>query len=126
MALVGARMTLEQLRAQNAWQCVRHGVDKDYVNVAKALPALIMNSGLLQVMAFLQQKESVHRKVAASLRIWLWSRKTGRQQTMEDPGFERFMDSLMAETPSGFQALTAEALAWLKWLRQLAAAAQER
>jgi CRISPR-associated protein Cmr5 len=32
------------------------------------------------------------------------------------------MDHLIKATPAEFQAVTAEAFAWLKWLRQFAAA----
>jgi CRISPR-associated protein Cmr5 len=110
------------LRAESAWRCVSNGVPKDYVNVAKALPALIMNSGLLQVLAFLHAKEEVHRQVARSLRTWLWSRVKGGGSNSADPGFEPFMDHLIKATPAEFQAVTAEAFAWLKWLRQFAAA----
>jgi CRISPR-associated protein Cmr5 len=101
---------------------VSDGVKKEYVNVAKALPALIMNSGLLQVLAFLNAKEEVHRRVASSLRRWLWSRLKGGEVSLTDPGFGPFMDHLIKATPAEFQAVTAEAFAWLKWLRQFAAA----
>ena len=50
------KLTLEQQRAQDAWKKADEGIGrhgKDYVNDAKGLPALIMNSGLMQVMAFL-------------------------------------------------------------------------
>ena len=51
--------TLEQKRAQHAGDKAREGIrnhGKDYVNDAKGLPALIMNRGLMQVMAFLHEK----------------------------------------------------------------------
>lgn len=122
MTRINLTLTLEQLRAQSAWRCVSKGVQKEYVNVAKALPALIMNSGLLQVLAFLNAKEEVHRRVASSLRTWLWSRMKGGDANSADPGFGLFMDHLIKAPPSEFQAVTAEAFAWLKWLRQFAAA----
>ena len=49
--------TLEQLRAQDAWnKCEKYS--KEQVNIAKSLPALIMNSGLMQVLAFAHQKRA--------------------------------------------------------------------
>jgi CRISPR-associated protein Cmr5 len=39
-----------------------------------------------------------------------------------DPGFEAFMERLMAADPREYQAFTAEAFAWLRWLRQMASA----
>lgn len=126
------RPTLEQLRAQDAWR--RAEVVKNesgqkydkYVDAAKALPALIMNSGLMQVLAFCQekgQKESGwhYGRVADDLRDWL---KNRFPQRFDSSAFEPFMQKLMSASSQQFQAITAEALAWLKWLRQMASARQ--
>ena len=68
-----SKPTLEQQRAQNAWQaCERYR--KDHVNAAKALPALIMNSGLMQVLAFCHEKGKAQADVASHLRAWLAGR----------------------------------------------------
>ncbi|MFO7859006.1 MAG: type III-B CRISPR module-associated protein Cmr5, partial [Ectothiorhodospiraceae bacterium] len=58
------RLSLEQQRAQHAWEMAGDGVQqfkKDYTNVAKAIPGLIMNSGLMQVLAFLNGKGGQHQ-----------------------------------------------------------------
>ena len=119
-----APLTLDQQRAADAWRCAQaQSQSKDYVNLAKGLPALIMNSGLLQVMAFLQEKgskESQHHcsVVGSDMRAWLHRRFP---EVPEDfPGFMKFL--MTSVDPSKFQAITAESLAWLRWLRQLAAA----
>lgn len=112
------RQTLEQQRAQDAW-AKSAAYDKEHVKIAKGLPALIMNSGLMQVMAFMHQKGNQHELVAQHLRTWLNKRFNGVDR---DPGFEAFMQSLMTSTPAIYQAINAEAFAWLKWLRQMAAA----
>lgn len=115
-----SRQTLEQQRAQDAWEkSQRYG--QDHVNFAKGLPALIMNSGLMQVMAFCHEKGGAQETVAADLRQWLARRFAIAQQ---DPGFEAFMQRLLQAEPRLYQAITAEAFAWLKWLRQMAAARQ--
>jgi CRISPR-associated protein Cmr5 len=116
-----APLTLDQQRAADAWQCAQaQSQSKEYVNLAKGLPALIMNSGLLQVMAFLEEKglKQQHCSVVArDLRAWL------RRRFAEVPeDFAGFMRALMNADSSKFQAITAESLAWLRWLRQLAAA----
>lgn len=109
--------TLEQQRAQDAWEkCAAY--TKEHVNIAKGLPALIMNSGVMQVLAFCHEKGGANEVVASHLRAWL-GRRIGVNQ---DPGFERFMQVLMQAKPADYQAITAEAFAWLKWLRQMAAA----
>jgi CRISPR-associated protein Cmr5 len=112
--------TTEQKRAQHAWQKAQDGVrqhHKDYVNDAKGLPALIMNSGLMQVMAFLQGKEGRHALLGEHLRDWL------HEQCGTPRDFEGFMQHLVEmEDARRFQAITREAFAWLKWLRQMAPA----
>jgi CRISPR-associated protein Cmr5 len=116
------KQTLEQKRAQHAWEKANAGVGahgRDYVNDAKGLPALIMNSGLMQVMAFLHEKGGRHETLAAHLRNWLHTQR----QTPEE--FAPFMQALMQMQPGNFQAITTEAFAWLKWLRQIAPAVQQ-
>lgn len=114
-----ARQTLEQKRARHAWErCA--GCDDGYANLAKALPALIMNSGLMQVMAFLHEKGGTHETLAGHLRDWLHCRFGDLPS-----GFTEFMEDLLKADPRRYQAVTAEAFAWLKWLRQMAAARQK-
>ncbi len=113
--------TLEQRRAQDAWnRCAKY--TKEHVNLAKGLPALIMNSGLMQVMAFLHEKGSKQSQrhcadLAKDLRAWLHQRFKNVPES-----FDGFMGKLMEADPGEYRAVTAEAFAWLKWLRQMAAA----
>lgn len=114
------RLTLEQERAQDAWE-KSATYSKEHVNFAKGLPALIMNSGLMQVLAFCHEKGGTYEVVAQQLRAWLNKRFNGMDR---DPGFEVFMQRLMNASPREYQAITAEAFAWLKWLKQMASARQ--
>lgn len=107
--------TLEQQRAQDAWNKSAH-YTMEHVNIAKSLPALIMNSGLMQMLAFCHEKGGANEAVARDLRIWLG------QRFDRDPGFEGLMQELMNTSPSNYKAITTEAFAWLRWLRQMAAA----
>jgi CRISPR-associated protein Cmr5 len=115
--------TMEQKRAADAWKCSAR-CDREYVNLSKGLPALIMNSGLMQVMAFLQEKggkpgQAHCGTLAGQMRRWLAQQFPERIGSDE---FGAFMGSLMASEPSEFQAITAEAFAWLRWVRQMAPA----
>ncbi|MEY6433631.1 type III-B CRISPR module-associated protein Cmr5 [Thioalkalicoccus limnaeus] len=117
--------TLEQRRAADAWEKSQHCSD-EYMKLAKGLPALIMNSGLMQVMAFLHEKGSKSSQrhcedLARHLRGWLQQRFP---QVIREDQFEPFMDALMNADPRTYQHITAEAFAWLRWLRQMAAAAR--
>ena len=114
-----ARQTLEQRRAQDAWKrCA--SCDDGYAKLAKSLPALIMNSGLMQVMAFLHEKGGTHEALASDLRDWLH-----QQFDTFPPDFTGFMEGLLKAEPPTYRAVTTEAFAWLKWLRQMAAARQK-
>ena len=110
--------TLEQLRAQNAWE-VSAAYQSDHVNAAKALPALIMNSGLMQVLAFCHEKGKANEEVAKHLRQWLNCRFNNVDT---DPGFETLMQVLMQSDSTTYQQITTEAFAWLRWMRQIAPA----
>ena len=114
------KQTLEQRRALDTWEKSKD-CGKDYVKIAKGLPALIMNSGLMQTMAFLHDKgsgsaSSPHRKIEEHLLEWM-SKRYG-----SSTDFAEFMKDLMNAKPDRFQAITAEAFAWLRWMRQMAAA----
>ena len=115
---MNAPLTLEQQRAQDAWnQCASY--TKEHVNIAKGLPALIMNSGLMQVLAFCHEKGKANEQVASHLRSWLNLRFN---DVARDPGFELFMQSLLKANRNDYQAITTEAFAWLRWMRQMASA----
>lgn len=115
--------TLEQKRAAHAWECAQ-GCGDDYQNLAKGLPALMMNSGLMQVLAFLHEKGSKpaqrHCEVlGGQLRRWLCLRFPAE---LPKADFGPFMQALMKMEPRTYQAITVEAFAWLRWVRQMAPA----
>ncbi|EAR23051.1 type III-B CRISPR module-associated protein Cmr5 [Nitrococcus mobilis] len=119
--------TLEQQRAADAWQCAE-GCTEPYTKLAKGLPALIMNSGLMQTLAFLEEKgrkerNGHHSKLGEHLRCWLTRRFP---QAIGRSEFAPFMQALLVAEPRAFQQITAEALAWLRWVRQIAPAVEKR
>ncbi|MCS7041638.1 MAG: type III-B CRISPR module-associated protein Cmr5 [Bryobacteraceae bacterium] len=111
-------MTLEQQRARDAW-IKAEKYNKAQVNAAKGLPALIMNSGLMQVLAFCNDKGGDYEPVSRDLREWLAKRFPALAQARD---FTAFMNALLASEPRQYQQITAEALAWLKWLRLMSSA----
>lgn len=120
--------TLEQQRAADAWRCVGGCTDDcidAYTKLAKGLPALIMNSGLMQTIAFLEGKgdKDHHAMLAKQLRKWLADRF--EEEFDRHHEFAPFMQALIQAEPRVFQQITAEALAWLRWVRQIAPAVQQ-
>jgi len=118
-----APVTLEQQRAQFAWDCAKEGTavaGDEYCNLAKAAPALIMSNGLMQTLAFYQDKGKPHHlTLAGQLRRWIMKREGGNGQ---DPGFQLVMNGLLRAQPDQYRRATDEALLILRWIRQFAAA----
>jgi CRISPR/Cas system CMR-associated protein Cmr5 small subunit len=112
------RVPAEQLDQVLAPIFDRHAVKAAKV-IAKGLPALIMNSGLMQVLAFCHEKGKANEQVATHLRTWLNLRFN---DVARDPGFDLFMQSLLNAPPAHYQAITTEAYAWLRWMRQMSSA----
>jgi CRISPR-associated protein Cmr5 len=118
------KMTLEQSRSETAWRFAKEGValSDQYKDLAKATPALIMNNGLLQTLAFFEDKGKPHHKtLAAHLRRWVMTRAGGSEK---DIGFSPFMEILLKADSSQYRQATEEALLLLRWLRQFAAAVE--
>jgi CRISPR-associated protein Cmr5 len=109
--------SLEQQRAKFAWERVQ-GCSKDYTNLAKAAPALIMNNGLMQALAFYQSKgKDQHLDLNRHLCEWLYKRGITQQAD-----FAGVMTALHGADAMTFRRATEETLALLKWIRQFAAA----
>lgn len=111
--------TLDQQRAAYAWQKIQ-GCNSDYVNLAKAAPALIMNNGLMQTLAYYQDKDKGHHK-ALSLHLRQWLKYRFSQFNGDD--YQRIMQGLFnAPDAQFYRQATEETLALLRWIRQFAAA----
>ena len=118
-----APITLEQKRAQFAWRYAEEGVasaGKEYQTLAKAAPALIMNNGLMQTLAFYREKDKdQHRRLGEHLRRWLSVRDGGPDR---DVGFDPMMQALLSTDSTAYRRATDEALLILRWIRQFASA----
>ena len=112
-----ARLTLEQRRAIDAWE-KSASYKREHVTFVKGMPALIMTSGLMQTLAYCQHKGSEKERVASDLRNWLTTTIIGSTNKGD---FHPFMEHLLSVTSGEYQELTTEAMAWLRWMRQIAA-----
>lgn len=109
--------SLDQKRAAYAWQCVQ-GCNSDYTNLAKSAPALIMNNGLMQALAFYQSKGKDHH-LALNRHLCEWLRE---RRVVQQADFAEVMNALCGADAVTFRRATEETLALLKWIRQFAAA----
>ena len=122
--------TLEQKRSQAAWSMAQEGIARarsHYTNLAKAAPALIMNNGLMQTLAFYQDKNKAHHnELAGQIRRWLLYRENPHAgdsvNLPADPGFQLMMQGLLAAESNKYRQATEETLLLLRWIRQFAAA----
>lgn len=126
--------TMEQQRSAFAWAASEQGIQQagdKYMKLAKGAPVLIMNSGLMQTLAFLSdKKEAQHRQLLQHILQWLAGRFDGEATNHaqhpfprgSQADFERTMQALFNAKPQQYQRATAEALMILRWIRQLAAA----
>lgn len=117
-------VTLDQKRAAYAWEKVQGCNNSDYCNLAKAAPALIMNNGLMQTLAYYQDKGKDHHK-ALSLHLCQWLKRRFPNQFERDD-YSGVMQSLFNTTDAQiYRQATEEILALLRWIRQFAAAKTE-
>jgi CRISPR-associated protein Cmr5 len=117
--------SLDQQRAAYAWEMVQKcnpNYKKEYSNIAKGAPALIMNNGLMQTLAFYadkdkSEKDNPHRALNKHIIGWLAPRFKVQNET-----FDAMMQFLHGDASSQqYRHATQEALALLRWIRQFAA-----
>ncbi len=124
---------LDQQRAAFAWARVEQARNElgdgygDYKNLAKAAPALIMNNGLMQTLAFFWSKGNEHdpKKLERNgldhhdllrrdILEWL-----GRQFGMPRD-YMQMMNAMFRADSEQYRLATGETMHLLRWLRQFA------
>lgn len=119
--------TLDQKRAAFAWRCAVRAADADgtqpreYRNLAKGAPALILNSGLMPTLAFFNDKGGAAQRLLDDLVRGLRERIDARPSQPEGAGhreFSAFMQHLQAGNARAYLRYTDEALELLRWIRQ--------
>ena len=109
--------TMDQKRSEHAWECVKDGISKEYANLAKSMPAMVMASGLMPTLAFLKGKgETQHEHLLGDVLEWLMK----VELLSPGRGFRDAMEQLKAMSAREYQRATEEALAILKWIRYFA------
>jgi CRISPR-associated protein Cmr5 len=124
--------TLSQRRAAHALACINErkkgGEQKygNYVAYASALPATILMNGLGQAAAtLLSKKESGdgHGELYADLQSWLCGKGEVAAPFRDK---QDLLDAITTAEPADYFRAQTEALAYLVWLKKLAAAFLEQ
>jgi len=111
-----SQQTLQQRRARSAYQQVESLSAKshraEYGSLIRGLPAMIQTDGLGQSLAFLKAKGKQHHEDAYQhLQNWL--------SQPEQFGFKgELLQWLLEQDTSTYRQVTAEALAYLVWLKR--------
>ena len=123
--MVSAQQTLDQQRANSAWQNVSAVKDrgdekfeKKYSSLVKKAPMYILTNGLGQTLAFLKAKgkgkaDNEHEVLYLHLSGWV-----GCQMSIKTS----LLDWLLTQDSATYRRATAEALAYLNWLKRFAEA----
>lgn len=122
--------SLDQEAATFAWSQIdgRGRPTDEYVNAAKAAPALIMSNGLMQTLAFYKAKDKPHTKaLMGDVLAWLGQRMALERPAAAEgpalggnPGFSEAMRFLQKANSDQYMRATEEAQVILKWIRQFA------
>lgn len=110
--------SLEQSRADYAWDKVKSlkSNQKEYKNLSKGAPALVMTNGLMQALAFYNSRGKPHA-TALSEHIQEW---LSRSNLVIKSDFQTTMKDLAACDSVRYMRATEEALEILRWIRQFA------
>jgi CRISPR-associated protein Cmr5 len=113
--------SLEQKRAAQAWDAVSHvkGQDYDakYQSLAANAPADVQSNGLGQTLAFWQAKgKAEHKAIYQAVAGWVTS------QVKTSPGGDLLKWIVKDATTDEYRRATAEAIAFLTWLKRFAEA----
>lgn len=106
----------DQKRAAFAWKKVTSDLTKDYTVLANSAPALILNNGLMQTLAYYETKSDSARQLQQHICKWLQEKKLVNQSN-----FISVMDKLHStEDSRQYRQATDESLKLLRWIRQFA------
>ncbi|MFB3764880.1 MAG: type III-B CRISPR module-associated protein Cmr5 [Methanotrichaceae archaeon] len=118
---MSAQRTIEQRRAEEAWNKIKEVLEKDwkdkYLPLAQSAPADIQNNGLAQTLAFWGAKrESHHKALYGHVSGWVM-----RQMGLGGQDLLGWITNANTSSEQYRQA-TVEAMAFLVWIKRFAEA----
>lgn len=113
--------SLEQKRAQHAWELTADAPSDEYLSLVRGAAATIMTSGLGQAIAFwISKDEDAHAQVADALAKWLLRDHGEYRDT--SPNRRNVLDVIRTCDSVTYRQYTSEAMAFLQWLKRFAEA----
>ena len=123
------RPTLDQRRAQHAWQAVENAKTlnapekKDFAREAKQLPVRIKTAGLGQALAFLAAKGGDARnRLLVKLGDWLLIQRKLASRSDDAINQNSLLQSVINGDADLLRRATEEALLYLQWLTRFSEA----
>ena len=119
------RKTLDQRRAEHAWQAVqvaKNNKDVDFEKFhgqAKKLPVRIIASGLGQALAFLKAKNYAP-KLLVALGDWVLDKRINPDSKKPEPDDMALLKAVVEGDAEFLRWATDEILAYLQWLVRFA------
>ncbi|MGB9689979.1 type III-B CRISPR module-associated protein Cmr5 [Thermogutta sp.] len=120
------RKTLDQRRAEHAWQAVQAAKNKNDKEVfekfhgqAKKLPVRIIASGLGQALAFLKAKKYAPDLLIA-LGDWVLNKRLNPDSNKPKPDDMALLKAVVEGDAEFLRWATDEVLAYLQWLNRFA------
>lgn len=121
------QQALEQKRAKQAWDDIQSIMDrskdfkKEYRSLSLKVPMLVLTNGLGQTLAFLRAKgksnpNDEHNVLFNHLSKWTMS------QVAPGAGNQNLLEWVLSNDSTAYRRATAEALAYLVWLKRFAEA----
>jgi CRISPR-associated protein Cmr5 len=121
--MTSQQQTLDQKRARQAWENVKavkkQPFEGDYGSLARRIPALVQTNGLGQTLAFLKAKgndNKAHQVLYDHLSDWVVGQMGWRRELLVE---------VVERDTAGYRRATAEAMAFLNWLKRFAEAELE-
>lgn len=129
--MTDSRPTLDQRRAQHAWQAVEQarglkgGDSQNFAQEAKRLPVRIKTAGLGQALAFLGAKagKDDHRsRLLTELSNWLLDERNLATPRKDTEPHQRLILAIIDGDANLLRRATEEALLYLQWLTRFSEA----
>ncbi len=118
---MATKITLEQGRAEYAYECAQNGMDRnqnkpdEYKSYAKKIPMLIKTNGLGATLAFMQSKGGTYNLLLNQTKEWLVKAPLFGVEENDD-----LIQKIISMDSAEYRAVTIEVLALYSWIRRFA------